>query len=176
VLVLFYPHMGDIHLPLILRSTYRGVHSGQVALPGGGREPEDHDLIATALREAREEIGIEPTEVDVLGPLTPLFVYASNYLVLPIVAWADHRPEFQADPYEVAALLETPLRRLLDPDALRRESWDLRGQAVQVPFFEVKAQKVWGATAMILGELLALPAVSRTRPPDTSTGPALHAT
>jgi 8-oxo-dGTP pyrophosphatase MutT (NUDIX family) len=174
VLVLFYPHKGEIHLPLILRSTYRGVHSGQVALPGGGREPEDDDLVATALREAREEIGVEPAEVDVLGRLSPLFVFASNYLVQPVVGWSDHRPDFQADPYEVAALLETPLRRLLDPAALRRESWDLRGQSVEVPFFDVKAQKVWGATAMMLSELLALPAVIRTQSPDIPTGPPLR--
>ena len=160
VLALFYPHEGRLMLPLILRPTYRGVHSGQVAFPGGGREPGDADLIATALREGYEEVGIDPAQVTVLGQLTPLFVIASNYLVQPTVAWSDTRPAFQIDPYEVALLLEVPLTDLLDPANRRRETWALRGRSVEVPQFAVAGQTVWGATAMMLSELLALPAVA----------------
>ena len=163
VLVLLYPYAGQVAVPLILRPTYSGVHSGQVAFPGGGREPEDADLTATALREAYEEIGIDPAQVTVLGTLTPLFVFASNYLVLPTVAWTQHRPDFHVDPYEVALLLETPLAHLLDPAAQRRETWELRGRQIDVPFFSVAGQTVWGATAMMLSELLALPAVAALR-------------
>ncbi len=159
VLVLLYLYGGHVHLPLILRPTYSGVHSGQVGFPGGGREPEDLDLTATALREAWEEVGATPAEVQVLGHLSPLFVIASNYLVFPTVGWCSSRPEFRNDPYEVAQLLETPLAHLLDPGTIQREKWILRGRTADVPYFRVAGQTVWGATAMILSELLALRAV-----------------
>jgi 8-oxo-dGTP pyrophosphatase MutT (NUDIX family) len=163
VLVLFYPYAGQVSLPLILRPTYSGVHSGQVGFPGGGREPGDADLTATALREAYEEVGIDPAQVTVLGALTPLFVVASNYLVQPTVAWSERRPDFRLDPYEVAQLLETPIAHLLDPATAHRETWELRGRPIDVPFFAVAGQTVWGATAMMLSELLALPAVIALR-------------
>ncbi len=160
VLVLFYPHNGQLHLPLILRPTYNGVHSGQVGLPGGGFEEEDGDLVRTALREAYEEVGVLPDDVTVLGQLSPLYVYASNYLVHPTVAWAPARPEFKVDPYEVAMLLEVSLVELLDPGRRQREEWQLRDRVADVPFFLVQGQKIWGATAMMLSELLALPVIA----------------
>lgn len=159
VLALFYPQGDRLNLPLILRPTYPGVHSGQVGFPGGGYDPLDVDLTATALREAYEEVGVHPSEVTVLGHLTPLYVFASNYLVLPIVAWVDYRPDFRPDPYEVAMLIETPLLDLLDERNRRSEVWDLRGRPTQVPFFAIQGQTIWGATAMMLSELLALPAM-----------------
>ena len=159
VLALFYPQRDRLYIPLILRPTYTGVHSGQVGFPGGGFDPLDTDLTATALREAYEEVGVHPDEVIVLGHLTPLYVYASNYLVQPTVAWIDYRPEFRPDPYEVALIIETPLLDLLDPANRRVETWDLRGRTGEVPFFAIQGQTVWGATAMMLSELLSLPAM-----------------
>jgi len=159
VLVLFFPQDEAIFLPLILRPTYMGVHSGQVGFPGGGYDPLDADLTDTALREAYEEVGLHPHEVTVLGRLTPLYVFASNYLVQPVVAWIDCRPEFRPDPYEVARLLEVPVCDLLDPANRRVENWNLRGHFVDVPFFAIQQQTIWGATAMMLSELLALPAM-----------------
>lgn len=159
VLMLLYPHDAQIYLPLILRPTYPGVHSGQIGLPGGGQEPVDRDLIDTALRETYEEVGVHKSQYTVLGQLTPLYVAASNYIVLPSVAWIDYRPEFHIDPYEVAELIEAPLRTLLDPATRRVEPWTLRGRAVEVPYFAVGEHFVWGATAMMLSELLALPAM-----------------
>ncbi len=160
VLILFYPHEDQPYLPLILRPTYEGVHSGQVGLPGGGQEMNDANIIATALREAQEEIGIAPEPLTVLGQLSPLYVFASNYLVQPTVAWTPHRPHFQLDAREVAALIEMPLVALLDPANFRRENWHLRGRDVEVPFFHIQTYTIWGATAMILSELLALPAMA----------------
>ena len=159
VLALFYPHEGAVYLPLILRPTYPGVHSGQVGFPGGGAEEMDTDLAATALRETYEEIGVHPSEITVLGQLTPLYVFASNYIVQPTVAWIDYRPDFHPDPFEVAQLLEAPLLTLLDPASRRTETRTLRGQPIDVPYFAVAGQTVWGATAMMLSELLALPSM-----------------
>jgi len=160
VLILFYPYQDAVYLPLILRPTYNGVHSGQVGFPGGGQESQDADLIETALREAYEEIGVPPTSVTVLGQLSPLYVFASNNLVHPTVAWIDERPSFQPDPREVALLLETPLADLLNLANRRLETWQLRDRTAEVPFFYLQEQTIWGATAMILSELLALPTVA----------------
>lgn len=161
VLVLLYPYQDMLYLPLILRPTYNGVHSGQVGFPGGGYEEGDGDLIQTALREAYEEIGVAADQIEVLGPLSPLYIFASNYLVHPTVAWVPGRPSFKTDPYEVALMLEVPLRDLRDPSNRRVEVWQLRDRTADVPFFAVQEQKIWGATAMILSELLALPAVRK---------------
>lgn len=163
VLVLFYPLDDQPYLPLILRPTYDGVHSGQVGFPGGGQEAGDPDIVATALREAHEEIGIACEPITILGQLSPLYVFASNYLVQPTVAWMAQPPHFQTDQREVAALIETPLADLLNPANYRREHWQLRGRTVDVPFFHIQNQTIWGATAMMLSELLALPAMALVR-------------
>ncbi len=166
VLILFYPYVDAVGqdaicLPLILRPTYDGVHSGQIAFPGGSWEEGDADLTATALREAEEEIGIERNRVEVIGQLTPLYIYVSNHLVHPSIAWVDHRPEFVPDAREVALILEQPIGDLLDPANRRTEEWQLRDRSAQVPFFHVQQQNIWGATAMMLSELLTLPTVAK---------------
>ena len=163
VLVLFYPQRDRLYIPLILRPTYDGVHSGQVGFPGGGYEAGDVDIVATAIREAYEEVGIQPDQVAVLGQLSPLYVFASNNLVHPTVAWSAQRPTFLLDSHEVDKLIEAPLLELLDPANQRREEWQLRGRVADVPFFRIENQTIWGATAMMLSELLALPALRQVR-------------
>lgn len=160
VLLLLYESVDLLYLPLILRPTYRGVHSGQVSLPGGGREDCDANLVATALREAHEEIGVVETDIQVLGQLSPLYVFASNYLVQPVVGWTDARPSFQIDPHEVAELIEIPLTALADPSNHFQEEWVLRDRKAVVPHFRICGHNIWGATAMMLSELLALPSVT----------------
>jgi 8-oxo-dGTP pyrophosphatase MutT (NUDIX family) len=156
VLALFYPQGDHLYLPLILRPTYEGVHSGQVGFPGGGQDAIDVDISATALREAYEEIGVEPDQVQILGRLSKLYILPSNYEVTPTVGWIGHRPDFRTDPYEVAKLLEVRLTDLQDPRNRHQEEWQLRDRKVKVPFFYVCEQTIWGATAMILSELLAV--------------------
>lgn len=156
VLALFYQHNNQLHLPLILRPTYNGVHSGQVGFPGGGYEAGDANIIATALREAHEEVGIEPDSVQILGQLTPVFVNASNYHVYPTVGWTNKRPNFELDSYEVEKLLETPLSDLQNERNVDEEQRELKARFAQVPFYKIHGQKIWGATAMILSELLTL--------------------
>jgi 8-oxo-dGTP pyrophosphatase MutT (NUDIX family) len=163
VLILFYPVHDQPYLPLILRPTYDGVHSGQVGFPGGGQEAGDPDIVTTALREAQEEIGIAVEPIAILGQLTPLYVFASNYLVQPTVAWMAKPPQFRIDPREVAELIEMPLAALLDPVNYRREQWNLRGRTADVPFFHIQNYTIWGATAMMLSELLALPGMDLAR-------------
>jgi 8-oxo-dGTP pyrophosphatase MutT (NUDIX family) len=159
VLLLFYPYTDTVYFPLILRPTYPGVHSGQVGLPGGGFEAADRDLIHTALREAQEEIGVDPDHVNILGQLSTLYIRPSNNLVLPVVGWAAERPTFLPDPREVALLIEASLLEFLDPANRRTEVWQLQNRTANVPLFGIQNQVVWGATAMMLSELLALPAM-----------------
>jgi 8-oxo-dGTP pyrophosphatase MutT (NUDIX family) len=165
VLLLFYPYAATVYFPLILRPTYPGVHSGQVSLPGGGFEAGDGDLIRTALREAHEEIGVDPAQVSILGQLSTLYIRPSNNLVLPVVGWSAERPTFIPDPREVALLVEASLLEFLNPANRRTEVWELQNRTANVPLFGIQDQIIWGATAMILGELLALPALRRVPGP-----------
>ncbi len=157
VLILFYPKNEIMHLPLILRPVYAGVHSGQVGLPGGRVEPTDSDITTTALREAHEEIGIDVSSVKILGRLSELFVAASNHLVHPIIGVTEQYPHFKPDPREVDQLIEVPLARLQDKSIVGVKNIIVSGNIeITAPFFDIEGQTVWGATAMILNELLML--------------------
>ena len=155
VLLLLYPIGGALHLVLTLRAPNLGHHQGQVSLPGGGWEKGDVSLQETALRETREEVGIT-TRLEILGPLTPLYVPTSNNLVHPYVASAPHRLTFRPNPQEVAELIEVPLALLLNPATRREEDWGWEGTKLHVPFYAVNGYQVWGATAIVLAEFLAL--------------------
>lgn len=154
VLVLFYPHRGEVFLPLILRPAYDGVHSGQIAFPGGRYEPTDENLIRTAKREAQEEIGLRLNDVKVVGVLTELFIPPSNFLVLPVVAHIPYRPDFFPDSREVEKVLEVPLREINDKNIIGSSEIQVRGTSIQAPHYLIQNYKVWGATAMMISELL----------------------
>lgn len=156
VLLLLYPLDGEPYLVLTVRTPNLNHHSGQISLPGGGWEDQDDSLQKTALRETEEELGIDSADVEVLGPLTPLYIPPSNNCVYPYVALAPRRPDFHPDPIEVADLLEVPLSLLADPAIRREEEWIWRDAPLHVPFYAVDKHKVWGATATILAEFLAL--------------------
>ncbi|KAB7731442.1 NUDIX domain-containing protein [Rudanella paleaurantiibacter] len=156
VLILFYPYRGEIYLPLILRPIYDGVHAGQMAFPGGRMERTDENLIRTALREAQEEIGIRVTDVQVLGQLTELYIPPSNFFVQPVVGIMPHRPDFYPDPREVEEVVEVPLATFLDETIVGDTQIEVRGVLIDAPFFQIQNHKVWGATAMMISELLAV--------------------
>jgi 8-oxo-dGTP pyrophosphatase MutT (NUDIX family) len=156
VLLLLYPIRGVLHVVLTVRTSSLNHHSGQISLPGGGWEEEDASFQDTALREAWEEIGVNTDELELLGPLTSLYIPPSNNVIHPFVAYVPQRPAFRPDPVEVADLLEVPLSLLLDPATRREEEWVRDGVPVRVPFYAIGEHKVWGATATVLAEFLAL--------------------
>jgi 8-oxo-dGTP pyrophosphatase MutT (NUDIX family) len=152
VLILLYEENGIVKFPLIKRPEYLGAHSGQVSLPGGKAEMEE-DAIATALREAEEEIGISRNRVEVIGALSEFFVIPSNYLVTPVIAIAEGVPEFKGDSREVVRILFADLSNLLKPDSIKEKEILAAGKFnMLAPHFEVENEIVWGATAMILNE------------------------
>ena len=156
-LLLVYEQDGDWHIPLTVRGSALRQHTGQVSLPGGRIDPGETPELA-ALREAYEEIGLMPDVVDVLGTLTPLPIAVSGHLLHPVVGFASHRPQFVLAEHEVARLLEVPLSQL-QPGLVRWER-RLRShpplESMDVPFFPVDDVQVWGATAMVLAEFIAL--------------------
>lgn len=157
VLILFYPADGIIHIPMIVRPVYKGVHSGQVSFPGGRAEEIDKDLTETALREAHEEIGILPADIQILGMLSQLYVPASNFLVYPVVGSMSFQPGFKPDPYEVDMLLEVPLDELLDVTRMGSKEIVVRDNiTIQAPYYDLQGQTVWGATSMIISELITI--------------------
>jgi 8-oxo-dGTP pyrophosphatase MutT (NUDIX family) len=155
VLILFYPSGDDIHFPLIKRPEYPGFHSGQVAFPGGKMEIGDENIVQTALREAEEEIGIDRKQVRVLGQLSDLYIPTSNFLVSPVVGFLEDCPELEADQHEVARIILCKLKALLGPEIRKEKVMDLEQDVkLNAPYFEIDGEVVWGATAMILSELI----------------------
>lgn len=155
ILILMYPSKGYISLAFIKRNEYPGPHSAQVSFPGGAWEELDESLENTALRETREELGINE-EIEVLGSLTPLHIPVSNFLVTPFAGWADRRPDFHADSPEVQYIIEVSIEELLDPANQLSETMYRHGQSIVAPFYQAGAEKIWGATAMMLSEFLAV--------------------
>lgn len=128
-------------------------HPGQISFPGGRQEPNEL-LVDTALREAAEEIDLSGSDIEIVGELTPLFVPPSNYMVHPFVAYSRHVLDLRPADGEVAEIIRASLARLLDPSARRTEQWQRYGRSVDIPLFDLGDYKVWGATAMMLSELI----------------------
>ena len=153
VLILLYPKKEIPHTVFILRQTYDGVHSGQVSFPGGRAEKGDSTPIDTALREASEEVNIDPAAVEVLGTLSEMYIPPSNYLVLPVVGFTAQPPDFVPETVEVAEIIESDLGFLFDQSRQKKTVLTIRGTEIEAPYYDVQGKIVWGATAMILSEL-----------------------
>ncbi len=154
VMMLFYPKNNKTHLVLIVRNTYPGVHSSQIAFPGGKSEAFDASLSATALRETHEEIGIAPHQIQLIRPFTQLYIPPSNFMVYPYLGLSTSELEFNPDPNEVAGIIELPLTEFLDEkNVILRQMTTSYSVEIQVPTFNIQGHYVWGATAMILSEL-----------------------
>lgn len=156
VLICFYPEEnGEIHFILIRRNEYDGVHSGQISFPGGRYEATDRDMIYTALREAEEETNIRMGEVEVLGKITPVYIPPSNFIVTAVIGWAQKKPNLIPDPAEVTEIMCISLKELSDPGNIQqRDISHKEYNIIDVPCFYIQGHIVWGATAMILSEVV----------------------
>ncbi|BAO74317.1 NUDIX hydrolase [Winogradskyella sp. PG-2] len=155
VLALFYPNPeGETYLVLILRKTYKGVHSAQVGFPGGKYEDEDKDLMQTAIRETEEEVGVPETLIKVIKTMSPLYIPPSNFMVHPYIAISKTTPNFIKQDEEVEAIIEVKLLDFLNDDnTITTRVPTSFNVEVDVPAFILNGHIVWGATAMMLGEI-----------------------
>ncbi len=140
---------------LILRTTYKGAHSGQVSFPGGKKEPFENSIIETAIRESEEEIGITRSNIDFLGKLTPIYIPVSNFKVEASVFHLKEDDVFVKDIKEVQEIIHYPLADLLNPDNKGVTNINISDQLKMkdVPCFFIQNHIVWGATAIILNEV-----------------------
>ena len=155
VLILLFPNQNqDLELLLTVRSKDID-HGGQISLPGGRSEGNETHT-ETALREAREEVGVDPEAVKILGLISDLYVSHSNNLVKPVVGYLPQKPQLVLNPAEVEEAFSIELESLVTKKNLTVENWDLQKYAYQVPYWDVHEVPLWGATAMILSEFLEL--------------------
>lgn len=154
VMMLFYPKNGDTHLVLIVRNSYQGVHSAQIAFPGGKYEPRDQRFENTALRETYEEIGISPDNIEIMKAFTRLYIPPSNFMVYPFLGISKEELVFVPDSSEVADIIELPLSVFMADEILVSVNLSTSyAENILVPAFKIKEHIVWGATAMMLSEL-----------------------
>jgi 8-oxo-dGTP pyrophosphatase MutT (NUDIX family) len=156
VMILLYPADNLIHTVFIQRPEYDGVHGGQISFPGGKKENSDQDHIHTALRETYEEIGVEANKISVISTLTPLYIPVSNILVTPVIGWTEKQPVFKRQEEEVVFIIEADLKTLLSPSILKTKPFAIRGEMIDIKYFDYQNHVIWGATAMILNELFAI--------------------
>ncbi len=154
-LLLLYPTETGAAVALTVRASGLARHAGQISLPGGATDPGE-TLAQAALREAAEEIGVDPAAVRVLGELTPVHVLVSGFTLHPVVGITDRRPDFLPAPDEVDEILEVSLEDLRDASRIRQGTRIREGVAVEYPYFDLLGHQVWGATAMVLGEFICL--------------------
>ena len=160
VLALLYPKELDWHTVLIQRivNDRHDRHSGQISFPGGRYETSDGSYENGALREAEEEVGLDPQQVEIIGQLTDLYIPVSNFLVYPFVGISQQEQQFVPQPTEVQGILEVPIPHLLHKETIQTTNLRLSNQLTlqNVPFYNVQGKIVWGATAMMLSELLEI--------------------
>lgn len=155
VMALFYPDRNEnTHLVLILRKTYKGVHSAQIGFPGGRAEKIDKNLQETAIRETYEEVGVEPKKIMVLKELTKIYIPPSNFWVQPFLGITEETPKFVKQESEVEEILEISIKDFLDQSNLIEKNLSTSyATNVNVPAFSLNGHVVWGATAMMLSEV-----------------------
>lgn len=155
VLLLLFRKNGSMQVLLTRRRDDLAAHAGQISFPGGRNEAPE-SLLATALREAQEEVGLAPDKLEILGDLQPIYIPPTDYEVHSFVGWYGDQaqPQFQAEPGEVAEIIEAPLATLLDPASRREEPRQFGDMQLSIPYFAVQGHKVWGATAIMLSEFI----------------------
>jgi len=154
VLILLYALQDGLETVFIKRTQYPGPHSNQISFPGGKADPSDPDLQFTALRETREEIGVDPGQINILGALTPLDIPVSNFKVFPYIGFTQSISKFTIQMQEVQFLLTEKLEVLNHPMNHGTMEVMIQEKPFQVPCFIIGEHRIWGATAMILREFL----------------------
>ena len=154
VMMLLYPKNGRTHLVLIVRNSYEGFHSAQIALPGGKYEAKDQTYVNTALRETQEELGVHPEIIEIVMPFTNLYIQVSNFMVYPFLGICKEEIAFVPDGNEVVNIIELPLNDFLNDDLIVTTTMSTSyAKNIEIPAFKIKEHIVWGATAMMLSEL-----------------------
>mgnify|MGYP000905349507 FL=1 len=157
ILIIIYPHQGSLYTLVTLRNTYNGAHSGQISFPGGQKENGDQTLFDTALREAHEEIGIHTQQLTYLGALTPFYVHPSRFLIYPYVVFCNHKPMLTPDSYEVKRIIEVDLLKDLENcHVVSKIFHTTENSSFSAPGFMVSGEFMWGASAMIINELMCI--------------------
>ncbi|TDT37142.1 8-oxo-dGTP pyrophosphatase MutT (NUDIX family) [Maribacter spongiicola] len=158
VMALFYPTVNqNTNLLLILRKTYKGVHSNQVGFPGGKAEKSDNGLLTTALRETHEEVGVDPKDVIVVKEISEIFIPPSNFIVQPFIGLYKEPKPFIKQESEVELILEVPILDFLDDTkVVSKKLTTSYAVDIEVPAFKLNGYIVWGATAMMLNEIKEL--------------------
>ena len=160
VMALFFPQADEWQLTLIQRTSHNPQDrpGGQIGFPGGKMEHSDANLQHTELRETEEEIGVAATDIQVLGRLSELYIPVSNFLVHPFVGYLDYAPRFRPQASEVEQVLTVPFRKLASPETRQLTDISISSQLIlrDVPHYAVDGHVVWGATAMMISELLAV--------------------
>lgn len=165
VLILLFPHEEIIKTVFIVRPVYQGVHSGQVAFPGGKFDETDSDLKQTALRETHEEIGITPENIEIIGNLTDVYINPSNFLVTPFIGYINKHPHFIANKHEVEKIVTYDIFGLNNSKIKSEKTIKLSfGIEVNTPYYDIEGLTVWGATAMMISELNTIIKETRITP------------
>lgn len=160
VLILLYPRAGEDYIVFMRRTDTVAHHKGQISFPGGGQEAGDADLIATALREANEELGIDPERVEVLDVMPDFYARVSNFIITPVIGRLKPGGDedglvFRPNPDEVAEVIEVPVSALRDPSIYRTETRNRDGITYNLHFYNYGPYEIWGATGRIIHEFLA---------------------
>ncbi|NPA45107.1 MAG: CoA pyrophosphatase [Chlorobi bacterium] len=153
VMLLCYFHKNEIYIVLIKRAKDNGKHSGQIAFPGGGVESYDEDIIATAVRETNEEIGV--SYIEIIGKLSPIYIPVSNYMMQPIVGLLKNKPNFVRSKNEVAEIYSINIKKLIEAKVVTK-TFTINNETVTAPFYIVDNIEIWGATAMVLSEFIEI--------------------
>lgn len=156
VLVLIFPMDGKLYTCLTKRPSTMKFHAGQISFPGGKVEKEDASAEKAALREAWEEVGIEPSAIEILGKLSDFYLEISQFSIQPFLAWTDQKPEFSLNLHEVEELILFPLSDFVENENILETELQTLTGLLKINYFPHEGRIVWGATAMILSELIEI--------------------
>lgn len=156
VLLVLFPENGRLYTCLTRRPSTMKHHPGQISFPGGKVEKEDISAEMTALREAQEEVGLVPDQVEILGKLSDLYVEVSRFSIQPFIAWADRKPDFLVNYSEVEELILFPISDFVTNEIISETELETVTGTLRVKFYPYNGEFIWGATAMILSELIEI--------------------